>query len=88
MNASLAKAKSRSKHWEREAKAGAEKIKQAEKEMEEAKQEAKMARLAVTIAGDAKARVENDMARVLDALTAVEEDGPKSKAEIVHLAIE
>ena len=39
---SLAKAKSRSKHWEREAKADAEKIKGVVKEMEEAKQEAKI----------------------------------------------
>ena len=63
----MARAKSRSKHWEREAK-----------EREEAKQEAKMARLAVTAAGDAKARVEDDLARVLDALAAAEEDGRKS----------
>ena len=42
LNDSLAKAKSRSKHWEREAKADAEKIKGVDKEMEEAKQEAKI----------------------------------------------
>ena len=37
LDASLAKAKSKSKHWEREAKAGAEKIERAEKERDEAK---------------------------------------------------
>ena len=37
LDASLAKVKSRSKHWEREANFGAEKIKRVEKEREEAK---------------------------------------------------
>ena len=84
----MAKAKSRSKHWEREAKAGAEKIKRVKKEREEAKQEAKVARLAATTLGDAKARVEDELARVLDALAAAEEDGHKSVAEIAHLVVE
>ena len=84
----MAKAKSRSKHWEREAKASAEKIYLAEKERDEAKQEAKMALLAVIAVGDAKARVEDDQARVLDALAADEGDRCKSEAEIAHLAVE
>ena len=84
----MAKAKSRSKHWEREAKAGTEKIKRAEKEREEAKMEAKVTRLAVTAVGDAKARVEDDVARVLDALAVVEKDGRRSEAEIAYLAVE
>ena len=37
LDASLAKAKSKSKHWEREAKTGVEKIERAEKERDEAK---------------------------------------------------
>ena len=65
-----------------------EKIKQAEKERDEDKQEAKVARLAVTVAGDAKERVEDDLARVLDALAAAKEDRRKSKAEIARLAVE
>ena len=84
----MAKAKSRSKHWEREDKVGAEKIKRVEKEREEAKQEAKVARLAVTAAGDAKARVEDDLARVLDALAVAEEDRRRSEAEIIRLTVE
>ena len=79
----MAKEKSRSKHWKREAKASAKKIEWAKKEREEAKQEAKMACLAVTVA-----RVEDDLATVLDALAAVEEDGLKLEAEIAHLAVE
>ena len=47
-----------------------------------------MARLAVIAAGDAKARVEDDLARILDALAAAEEDGRKSEAEIARLVIE
>ena len=84
----MAKAKSRSKHWEREAKAGTEKIKRAEKEREEAKLEAKVTRLAITVVRDAKARVEDDVARVLDVLAVVEEDGRRSEAEIACLAVE
>ena len=68
MDASLAKAKSRSKHWEREAKAGAEKIVGEEKERDLAKKEAQVARLAVVAVGDAKTRVEDDLARVQEAL--------------------
>ena len=40
LDASLVKAKARSKHWEHEAKAGVEKIARAEKEVDEAKEEA------------------------------------------------
>ena len=64
MDTSLSKAKSRSKHWEREAKAGAEKIAGAEKERDEAKEEAQVSRLASVAMGDAKARAKDDLARV------------------------
>ena len=53
MGASLAKVESKLQHWKQEAKAGAEKIERAEKERDETKQEAKVARLAV---GEGKAR--------------------------------
>ena len=46
-----------------------------------------MARLAVTIAGDAKAKVEDDMARVLDVLAAAEEDMRKLETEITRQAV-
>ena len=80
--------KSRSKHWEQEAKVDAKKIKRAEEEREEAKHEANVARLVTTTVGDAKARVEDDLARVLDALVAMEEDERRLKIEISRLAIE
>ena len=88
MDTSLAQAKSRSKHWEREAKASAKKIKWEDKEREEAKQEAKVACLAVTVADDAKARVEDDLVRVLDALAAKEEDWYMTEAKIAHMVVE
>ena len=47
-----------------------------------------MARLAITSAGDAKARVEDDLARVLDALATLEEDGRRLEVEIARLAAE
>ena len=46
LDAALANAESKSKHWKREA---------------EAKQEAKVARLLVATIGDAKARAEDDL---------------------------
>ena len=39
-------------------------------------------------AGDAKARVEDDLTRVLDTLVAAEEDGCRLEAEIARLAVE
>ena len=47
-----------------------------------------MARLVITAAGDAKARVEDDLARVLNTLEAAKEDEHKSEAKITHLAVE
>ena len=67
----MAKAESKSKHWKQEAKVGVEKIERAKKERDEAKQEAKVARLAAVAAGEAKARVEDDLTRVRDALAVV-----------------
>ena len=45
----------------------------AEKERDEAKEEAQVARLATVTTGDARAKLEVDLARVKDALTVVEE---------------
>ena len=88
LNASLAKAKSKSKHWEKEAKVGVEKIERAEKERDEAKKEAKVAHLTTVAAGDAKARAKDDLTRAQDALAVVEEDGRQLEAEVACLAIE
>ena len=60
----LVKAKARSKHWEREAKAGAKKIVGVEKERDEAKEEAHLTRIATIAVGKAKAWVEDNLARV------------------------
>ena len=60
----MAKEKSKSKQWEREAKGGVEKVERVEKERDEAKQEAKVARLMAVAIGDAKARAEDDLHRV------------------------
>ena len=47
-----------------------------------------MARLVLTIACDAMARVEDDLARVLDALVAAKEDARRSEVKIARLAVE
>ena len=66
----LVKAKARSKHWEREAKADAGKTGTAKREKDEAKEEAQFAWLAAVAAGDAKALIEDKLAKVQDALAA------------------
>ena len=71
LNASLAKAKSRSRHWE--AKVGVEKTARVENERDEAKEEAQVTQLDAVVEGDAKARVEDDLARVQEAMAVVEE---------------
>ena len=55
----MAKEKSKSKHWELEAKAGVEKIELAEKERDEAK----VARLTAVVVGLTKAGAEDDLTR-------------------------
>ena len=60
LEASLAKVRSRSKHWDFEAKAGREKIARMEKEMDEAKQETKVAHLVANAISDTRVRVEED----------------------------
>ena len=88
LDASLAKAKSKSKHWERDAKAGTEKTIRDENERDEAKEEAQVARLAAVTTGDAKARVEDDLARVREALVVAEKARRKAWAEASHLKVE
>ena len=74
LDTSLAKEESKSKHWKREAKVGAERIEREEKEMDKAKQEAKVARLPAIVASVAKARAEDDLTRARDALATAKED--------------
>ena len=47
-----------------------------------------MARLASVAVGEAKARAEDDLTRVRDALAAVEEDGHGLEAEVARLKVE
>ena len=88
LDASLAKAKSRYKHWEREAKAGVEKIAGAEKERDEAKKEAQVSWLATVAAGDTKVRAEDDLAKVQEALALAEEANCKTEDKITCLEVE
>ena len=47
-----------------------------------------MAHLAVIAAGEAKARVEDDLTRARDALVVAEEEGRRLEAEVSCLAVE
>ena len=69
----LGKERSKVENWERKAKEGTKRATRVEKERDEAKEEAKVTRLAAIIAGDAKARVEGDLVKVQEALAATEE---------------
>ena len=64
---------------------GSKSVAQAEKERDEAKQEARVVQLVATVEGDAKARVEADMTKALNSLAAAEEFRCQSKAEIALL---
>ena len=54
---------SKLKRLKQKAKACAEKIERVEKERDEAKQEAKVDRLATVVAGEAKAKEEDDITK-------------------------
>ena len=84
----LGKAKGRFKHWEQKAKAGIERIAGAGKERDEAKEDAQLAQLGANAACDAKARVEDNLGRVQDALVVPEEARRKAKAEVDLLEVE
>ena len=73
LSASLAEAKSRSRHWEKEAKEGVEKVARAEAERDATRHEASMARMDADAAGSARAKVESELARVQNALALSEE---------------
>ena len=84
----LGKARAKSKYWEHKAKEGTESTTEVENERDEAKEEAQVARLAATTTGNAKARVEVDMARVQDALEVAKEARHKAEVEAAHLEVE
>ena len=72
-------------HWEKEAKDGTASVIRAEKERDEAKQEARAAQLVATSVEDAKARVKVDLTKALNSLVAAEEGERRSEAEIARL---
>ena len=59
-----------------------------EKERDEAKEEAKLSWLVAVFMGDAKALVEDKLARVQDALAIAEEARQKVDDEVAHLEVE
>ena len=72
----------------KKARYGATSVIRAEKERDEAKQEAQAAQMIVTAAGDAKVRVEVDLTKALTSLEAVEEGGRRLEDEITRLEVE
>ena len=60
----------------------------AEKKRHEAKDEAQVTRVVAIVAGDAKARAEDDLSRVQEALVVAKEVRRKAKAETVRLEVE
>ena len=85
LTASLTKTKASSECWEKEARDGTASVIRAERERDEAKQEARAAQMIVTAAGDAKAMVEVDLTKALNSLATAEEGGCRSEAEITRL---
>ena len=59
-----------------------------EKVRDEVKQKAKVARLVASVVGDAKARAEEDWARVQEALEAVGDGRHKAEAKTARLEVE
>ena len=55
---------------------------------DEAKQEAKVARLAAVATSEAKGRAKDDLTKARDALAAAEEDGRKLEAEVTRLVVD
>ena len=84
----LSKARAKSRYWERKANEGTKRATGTMKERDEAKEKAQIARLVYVIAGDAKARVEDDLARVRGTLAVEEEAKHRAEAKITHLEVD
>ena len=84
----LGKAKAKSRYWERKAKEGIDRATAAEKERDKAKEESQITQLVAFTTGEARAQVEDDLARVRDALTVMEEAKRKAKVETAYLEVE
>ena len=88
LEASLEEAKFEARRWERLAGGEAERASRAEGERDAARREASTSRLAAEAAGDAKARVDDELARVRISLISEEERGREAKTEIARLKVE
>ena len=86
MSASLAEAESSSQRWENEAKESVEKMAQAKAERDTARHDALMARMNANAAGNARAKVEFELAWVQNALVVAEEAKRKREDEASHPA--
>ena len=82
LSASLAEAKSSSRHWENEAKESVEKMARAEAERDTACHDASMARMDADAVGNARSKVESELARVQNAMAFAEEDRWKTRLAI------
>ena len=82
LSASLAGAESSSRRWENEVKESVENMAGAEVERDTALHDASMARMDADAAGNARAKVESELARFQNALAVVEEARWKAKDEI------
>ena len=88
LSASLAEAESSSRHWENEARGSIERMAHAEAERDATRHDALMARMDGNAAGSARTRVEFELARVKNALAAVEEVRRKADDEVSSLTDE
>ena len=84
----LGKARSKDKYSKWKAKEGTEKATGVEKKRDEDKEKAQVSRLVVIAAGDAKARVEGDLANVQESLVAEKEAKCRAEVETTCLEVE
>ena len=88
LSASLANAKSSSQRWENEARGSVERMAQADSERDASRLDASMARMDANAAGNARAKVESELARVQNALVIVEKARRKADNEVSRLTNE
>ena len=88
LSASLAEAESRSRRWEKEVKEGVEKLARAEAERGATRHEALMALMDVDAAGNARVKMESELAKVQNALAVLEEARRKAEDEATRLVVE
>ena len=88
LSASIAEVESSSRRWENEAKGSLEKMARAKAERDVARHDSSMARMDAEATGNARVKVESELARVQNALAVAEEARLKAKDEVSRLANE